>query len=100
MYTRMVRVRIAEGRWDEFLAAYLEHVDGRPDIEVGMVQRYIVRDVDDPDAGVLMSLWQTEDDMVRYAEHPFHVEFGEIVPGVITSAEVNHGEIVHERPGA
>lgn len=100
MYTRMVRVRIAKGRWDEFLAAYLEHVDGRPDIEIGMLHRYIVRDVEDPDVGVLMSLWQTEADMVRYAEHPFHAEFGEIVPGLITSAEVTHGEVVHERRGA
>ncbi|MEQ8715978.1 MAG: antibiotic biosynthesis monooxygenase [Acidimicrobiales bacterium] len=99
MHTRIVKVRIAEGRWDEFLAAYLEHVDGRDDIEVGMVHRYIVRDVEDPHVGLLMSVWETADDMVRYAEHPFHAAFGEIVPGAITSAEVTHGEVVHERRG-
>lgn len=99
MFTRMVRVRIAEGRWDDFLAAYLQHVDGRDDIEVGMVQRYIVRDRDDPDVGVLMTLWETEADMVRYAEHPFHAEFGEVLgPGVITDVDVTHAEVVHRRP--
>lgn len=98
MNTRIVKVRIAPGRWDEFFAAYLTHVDGRPDIEVGMVERRIVRDVDDPDVGMLMSFWETEADMVRYAEHGFHAEFGEIVPGVITAAEVTHAEVVHNRP--
>ena len=98
MFTRIVWVKIAEGRWDQFLAKYLEHVDGRADIEVGMVQRTIVREHDDPDVGLLITTWETAEDLARYAAHPVHAEFGEVLgEGVMEAYWVKHGDVVHSR---
>ena len=68
MYMRISWGRIKPGMWDEYERRYAEVADavGGPK----PVSRWLVRDINDPNAGYSVSLWDNEADLMTYASDP------------------------------
>ena len=65
MFARISWGKIKSGTWDEFEAALVDAVTGvKP--QKGFKGRLLLRDVNDPNAGYTLSLWETEEDMRNY----------------------------------
>ncbi len=67
MILRITRGRLRAGTWQEFERNYQDRVVNAGPIE-GLRARWLALDLDDPDAGVVMSLWDTLDHVLAY-EH-------------------------------
>jgi heme-degrading monooxygenase HmoA len=65
MYMRITWGKLRPGSWDEYEATYASVVDEVGSIP-GLKGRWLARDVDDPDAGFTVSLWQGIEDLQRY----------------------------------
>lgn len=64
MYMRITMGRTKPGSWDDFEAAYRQHIEDKP---VGGLQaRWLVRATSDVNTFFTISLWQTLADMERY----------------------------------
>jgi heme-degrading monooxygenase HmoA len=59
MYMRVTKGRIKTGCWDQYEAAYRQYVEAGP-APPGLLGRWLLRAVTDPDLGFAMSLWQTQ----------------------------------------
>jgi heme-degrading monooxygenase HmoA len=59
MHVRITWGRVKPGRWEDYEAAYQRIVvQGEGDVP-GLRGRLLVRDVDDPDSGGTLSLWDS-----------------------------------------
>ena len=65
MRVRIIYGRLRPGTWDEYEQAYKEVMSGAGQIP-GLRARWLTRDVDDPDAGYSISLWEDEAAMRAY----------------------------------
>lgn len=65
MLVRIVRGKLKPGTWSEFEAAYLKAIADAGPVE-GLCGRWLVQDVDDPDAGSTISLWASEEALRAY----------------------------------
>jgi heme-degrading monooxygenase HmoA len=71
MYMRIIWGRIRPGQWERYEAAYKEiFLANQPAID-GLEGRWLVRDVNDPDAGYSVSLWKTAEAMQAYEAGEF-----------------------------
>ncbi len=65
MFIRIVHGRLKPGTWGAFESAYLKAIGDAGPVE-GLCGRWLVQDVDDPDAGSTISLWASEDQLRAY----------------------------------
>ena len=62
MYMRIVWGKILPGKWDEWEAAYEQAMASRGKVE-GLVNQWLVRDQNDPDAGFSVALYDSAEAM-------------------------------------
>lgn len=65
MFIRISWGRVDPGKWDEYEAAYRDGVAAAGRVN-GLKGRIFSRDLDDPDTGYSISLWESAADMEAY----------------------------------
>ena len=71
MYMRIIWGKLRAGQWQQYEEAYKNVLrPGREHIR-GLKGRWLVRNLDDPDAGYSVSLWDSEEAMARYEASEF-----------------------------
>ena len=65
MRVRIIYGKLESGTWDQYEAAYKKAMESAGDI-AGLRARWLTRDVDNPDAGYSISLWEDEASMLAY----------------------------------
>ena len=65
MYMRISWGRVNPGQWEDYERAFLQALEDAGPID-GLVARTISRDLDDPDTGYSVSVWETEEAMDAY----------------------------------
>lgn len=94
MYTRITTFRIHPGRWDDHEWGFKKAaVAGRND--PGLYERWLVRSIEDPDTGFLLSLWDGMDSIRAYVE-AHHLEEGSLPlldRNVDGEYNITHGEV-------
>jgi heme-degrading monooxygenase HmoA len=66
MIMRITWGKLYAGTWDEFERVYKETLAGK-EIK-GLKGRWLAQDVNDPDGGFAVSLWETQADMQAYEQ--------------------------------
>lgn len=69
MFMRISWGRVKPGKWQEYEKRYREVLASAAGSQ-GASARWLLRDLDDPDAGYSVSLWESEEAMVRYSSDP------------------------------
>lgn len=69
MFMRVSWGRIRDGQWEEYEKRFKKLAEANL-IKGGPARRWLVRDLDEPDAGFAISLFETENDMRRWADDP------------------------------
>ena len=97
MFMRINWGKIKPGSWEEYEKRYIRVADEQQQASGGPVARWLLRDMDDPDAGYAVSLWNTEQDLRNYSSSPetrkkIEAEFGELFTGEFSTklCEVRH----------
>jgi heme-degrading monooxygenase HmoA len=67
MLVRIIHGKLKPGTWDSYEQAYKDAMSKAGKI-AGLRGRWLVRDVDDPDAGYSISLWENEAAMRTYED--------------------------------
>lgn len=71
MYMRIVWGKLRPGQWDHYEAAYRNVLrPGHENIR-GLQGRWLARDLEDPDAGYSVSLWDSQEALARYEASEF-----------------------------
>lgn len=70
MYVRLTWGRLNPGTWDSFEEAYRHTVLEVSDSVPGLRGRMLVRDVENPDAGGTLSLWDSAEAAQAYEQGP------------------------------
>jgi heme-degrading monooxygenase HmoA len=65
MYMRISWGRVNPGQWEEYERAFLQALADAGPID-GLVGRTVSRDLDDPDTGYSVSVWETAEAMEAY----------------------------------
>jgi quinol monooxygenase YgiN len=65
VYMRISWGRVNPGTWDDYEAAFMEGVKEAGDVP-GLVRRIFSRDLDDPDTGYSVSVWESPEAMDAY----------------------------------
>ena len=65
MLLRIVRGKLKPGTWNAFETAYLKAIADAGAVE-GLVGRWLVQDVDDPNSGSTISLWSSKETLSAY----------------------------------
>jgi len=71
MIMRITWGKVRPGTWDDYEHAYKASVVGSPMTIKGLRARWLIRDLDRPDEGFVMSLWQRLEDVQAYEESSF-----------------------------
>jgi heme-degrading monooxygenase HmoA len=71
MYMRIIWGRIRTGQWDRYEAAYKEIFLAKKPVIEGLKGRWLVRDVNDPNAGYSVSVWKSVEAMNKYESGEF-----------------------------
>ena len=66
MIMRITWGKLYPGTWDEFERMYLSLLAGKA--IRGLRGRWLVQDVNDPDSGFAVSLWETPEDLRAYEQ--------------------------------
>lgn len=66
MYARVHWGKIKPGMWDEYEQYYEQKVVKSTEGMNGFRGRRLLRNVDDPEEGISISLWETKEDLERY----------------------------------
>jgi len=62
---RVIHGKLKPGTWDAYEATYKDVMSHAEPIR-GLTGRWLARDLDDPDAGYTMSVWESEEAMRAY----------------------------------
>lgn len=65
MYMRITKGRVKPGCWDSYEAAYQKYIEERP-LPDGLLGRFLLRAVTDPELGFSLSLWGSLEAMETY----------------------------------
>ncbi|MDB5597677.1 MAG: hypothetical protein JWM36_4638 [Hyphomicrobiales bacterium] len=69
MFMRITWGRIRPGQWEEYERRF-ERLASAQAKEGGPKRRWLVRDLDDPDAGFAISVFETENEMRSWSSDP------------------------------
>ncbi|GIX47329.1 MAG: hypothetical protein KatS3mg131_1540 [Candidatus Tectimicrobiota bacterium] len=72
MIMRITWGKLRPGQWDAFEQAYRQAVVAKSSRLKGLRGRWLVQDVQDPDAGYAVSLWDSLEDMRAYEQSEFY----------------------------
>ena len=87
MHVMIAWGKLRLGTWDEFEKFYRERVAPTAKTVKGLQERQLLRSTEDPDEGMSVSIWETQDDLTNYersetreslakeAEHLYRGEF-------------------------
>lgn len=67
MFLRIVRGKLKPGTWTAYEVAYKSAVSEAGSVD-GLHGRWLVQDVDDPDSGSTISLWESEEALRAYEQ--------------------------------
>jgi len=67
MYMRIIWGKVRSGQWDGYEAAYKKAIELTRGAK-GFKGRWLARNLDDPDAGYSITLWDSERDMRAYLD--------------------------------
>jgi heme-degrading monooxygenase HmoA len=87
---------VEPGKWDEYEAAYREGAAqaGRPE---GLMAHRLLRDIDDPDTGYSVMVWESAEAMEQYESSPNReVHRSLILPFFPAAFVVNRLEVVYD----
>ncbi len=97
MFMRINWGKIKHGCWDEYEEKYIRTANEQQEAVGGPVARWLLRDLDDEDAGYAVSLWNTEEEMRTYTtsgdvRKRIEKEFGNLFTGEFSTklCEVKH----------
>ena len=98
MLLRIIHGELKPGTWAEYEKAYIEVMEG-VSVE-GLHGRYLARDLDNPDAGYSVSIWEDEASMRAYEASPLlnEVILPRLKPYFLGRYETHRSEIRHEEP--
>jgi heme-degrading monooxygenase HmoA len=71
MYMRIVWGKVRQGQWEQYEEAYKRALRPGHEHIRGLTGRWLVRDLDDRDAGYSVSLWESQEAMDRYEASSF-----------------------------
>ncbi len=54
------------GTWDEFEKFYKERVEPTTKTVMGLRERQLLRSTEDPDEGMSVSIWESQEDLLNY----------------------------------
>jgi len=95
MYMRVVWGKVRSGQWEQYEEAYKNVL--RPGAENirGLKGRWLARDLDDPDAGYSVSLWESTDAIKRYKARDFfrHKVMPALQPFFVGDFTTTHCEV-------
>lgn len=74
MYVRMTWGRLRYGMWDEYEQYYNDHIEPITEGRPGFKGRQLLRSSENPDEGMIITLWDTLDELQAYARHPARQE--------------------------
>ena len=69
MFIRITWGKLKSGSWNDYEAAYRKIMPQTLDVP-GMRARWLIRDLDDPDAGYSVAMFETEQDMRAFTGNP------------------------------
>ena len=87
MYVMVAWGKLRLGTWDRFEHFYKERVEPTSKTVKGLRERQLLRSTEDPDEGMSVSYWETQEDLINYersdlreklageAEHLYRGEF-------------------------
>ena len=98
MLLRIIHGELKPGTWDAYEKAYIEATHGVP-VE-GLHGRYLARDLDNPDAGYSVSIWEDEASMRAYEGSALLKDtiLPKLTPFFAGHYETHRSEIRHEEP--
>ena len=68
MIVRMAWGRVRFGAWDQYEKIYKREVEPTVNTVKGLAVRELLRSTEDPDEGISITLWETEEDLKNYEE--------------------------------
>jgi len=77
---RITRGKVHPGTWDAFEQAYKATVVAKSEHIDGLRGRWLVQDIDDPDAGYSVSFWESAEAIQAYEQSDFYTQ--EILPAL------------------
>jgi len=95
MFMRIVWGRVRAGQWDQYEEAYKKALrPGSQNIK-GLRGRWLVRDIDNPDAGFSVSLWDSMEAIKRYENSEFFRSkvLPALRPFFVDDFTATHGEV-------
>lgn len=69
---RMAWGRVLAGTWDQYQAIYKNKIESTVKTIDGLQVRELLRSTEDPDEGVQVTVWATEEDMNNYMGSEVH----------------------------
>lgn len=72
MIVRMVWGRLQFGTWDQYEKIHKSKVEPTVNTVKGLVVRELLRSTEDPDEGISVTLWETEEDLKNYEGSELH----------------------------
>jgi heme-degrading monooxygenase HmoA len=91
MYMRIIWGKVRAGQWDGYEAAYKKAIELTKGSK-GFKGRWLVRNLDDPDSGYSITLWETERDMRSYLDSR---QFREQILPMLQPFWVNQYTVTH-----
>ena len=96
MHMRISWGRVNPGQWDEYERAFIQALKDSGPID-GLIGRTIARDLDDPDTGYSVSVWESAEAMEAYESG---VSANQILPKIKQyfggAFVTNRLEVVHD----
>ena len=87
MYIMVAWGKLRLGAWEQYESFYKERVEPTIKSVKGLRERQLLRSTEDPDEGMSVSMWETQEDLINYerselrqtlakeAEHLYRGEF-------------------------
>ena len=77
---RLTWGKVRLGAWDQYESMYKNKVEPTVKTIKGLQVRELLRSTEDPDEGISVTLWETEEDMINY-------EKSELIQSITKEAE-------------
>ena len=70
------------GTWDQYEKFYKERVEPTTNTVKGLMERQLLRSTEDPDEGMSVSVWESQDDLVNYERSDLRQSLAQEVEGL------------------
>jgi len=75
MFARLAWGKVKPGTWDQYEQLYHDEILPKTRTVKGLHFRELLRDTDDPDAGISLTLWETRADLDAYEQSELYQSF-------------------------